>query len=66
MCKKVTYPYAMQFVPDWYKTQEKWGRDIDVCLFVFNVIFDWFKTQEMCDEVVSKETVTLKCCLNRY
>ena len=56
----------MQFVSDWYKTQEMCNKAVDIFPFVFDSVPDWYKTQEMCHKVVSKEPFTLKNCLDRY
>ena len=35
MCYKAvdSYPSAIQFVIDWYKTQEMCDKEVDTCLF---------------------------------
>ena len=35
MCYKAvdSYPSAIQFVIDWYKTQEMYDKEVDTCLF---------------------------------
>ena len=57
-----TYPSAIQFFPDQYKTQKKCVKSVDNCLFVFHSVPDWYKTQEMCNKVVSKDLFMLKYC----
>ena len=40
MCNKTvnTYPSAIQFVPDQYKTQEICVKAVDTCPFVFDSV----------------------------
>ena len=42
MCDKAvnTSPYAMQFVPECYKTQEICDKVVDTCPFVFDSLPD--------------------------
>ena len=35
-----TYPSAIQFVPDLYKTQEMCFKAVNTCLFVFDYLPD--------------------------
>ena len=68
MCKKAvdTYPSAMQFVCDWYKTYKMCDKAVDTCLLVFESVPDLYETQRICDKVVSKEPFMLKYCLDRH
>ena len=49
MCKKAidTYPSAIQFVPDQYKTQEMSDKVISKESFMLNYCLDRYNTQEM-------------------
>ena len=43
MCNKAavnTYPSSMQFVPEYFKTQEMCAKVNDTCPFVFHFITD--------------------------
>ena len=46
MCNKAvgSYPSAIQFVSDWYKTQEMCDKAIDTCFFVFDSVPDQYIT----------------------
>lgn len=39
---------------------------VDDYPFVFEFIRDCHKTQKMCEEIVSKNSYMLKCCIDRY
>ena len=60
------YPSAMQFVPEFYKTQEMCDKAVNTCFLVFYSGPDRYKTQEMCDRVVSKDAFMLIYCTDRY
>ena len=42
MCDKAlsTYPSSMQFASECYKTQEMFGKAVDICPFVFDFLPD--------------------------
>ena len=46
-----TYPSAIQFVSDWYKTQQMCVKAVETCPFVFDSALKWYTTQEMSDKV---------------
>ena len=50
----------MELIPEYYKTQEMYGKSIDTCPFVFHSVPDWCKTQEICDEAISNGDFMLK------
>ena len=60
------YAYALEFVPDYCKTQEMCDQAVDTCPFAFDSVPDRFKTQEICDKVVSEELFVRKYRLGRY
>ena len=47
----------MQFVPKYYKTQNPCYKAFDIYLFVFDSVPGRCKTQEICDKVVSKNSL---------
>ena len=51
MCNKIvdTYLSAIQFVPEWSKTQKISDKPIGTCSFVFGGVTNWYKTHNMCD-----------------
>ena len=59
-----SYPSAIQFVPECYKTQEMCIKTVDTCLFKFDSVPDQYKTQEMRDKAVSENSFMLKYCLD--
>ena len=66
-----TSPSATQFVSEWYRTNKRGDKTVDICRFVFDsFVFDSvpdpYKTQEICDKVVSNEPSMLKYCLDSY
>ena len=68
MCDKAvnTYPSAVQFVCDRYKTQGMCDKAVGTCPFVFSSVCDCYITQEMCDKTVFKEHFMLKHCSDKY
>ena len=50
MCHKAVYNYghALEFVPDYYKTQEK-----NKAVSTYPFALECYKTQEMCDKAVN-------------
>ena len=63
MCNKavVTYPSAIQFVPESYKFQVC-DKAVDTCRFVFYCVLDQHMSQKICDKVASEELFMLKHC----
>ena len=51
MCNKTvdTYLSAIQFVPEWSKTQKISDEAIGTCSFVFGCVTNWYKIHNMCD-----------------
>ena len=51
MCNKTvdTYLSAIQFVPEWSKTQKIPDKAIGTCSFVFGCVTNWYKIHNMCD-----------------
>ena len=68
MCDKAidTCPFILDFVPDWYKTQEMYDKAVDTCPFIFDSVPEWYKSQEMCDKAVSYDPFMVKTCLDSY
>ena len=54
MCKKAigTYPSAIQFVPDQYKTQKMSDKVISKESFMLNYCLDRYNTQEMWNKII--------------
>ena len=67
MCYKAdgTYTTAIQFAPEYCKSQEVSSKFVGACPFVFHSVPDWYMTQEMCDKIVSKQPFKLKYCLDK-
>ena len=47
-----SYPHALEFVFECYKTQKMCNKLVNRCFFIFDSISDQYKTQEICDLVV--------------
>ena len=54
------YPFTIKFVPECYKTQEMYNKNVITCFFLFGSAPDWYKTQKMCDEAVDDSKITNK------
>ena len=67
MCNKAvgTYPSAIKFVPEYYKSHEICDKAVDTCPFDIDSVPDQYVSQTMCDTAVFKETYMLKYCLDR-
>ena len=65
MCNKVvdTRPSAMQFVAEYYKTQELCDNTVKACPFIFDSFPDQYMIQEMSDKA---DPLVLKCYLDRH
>ena len=61
MCNKavVDYSIALEFVLDWYKTQEMCDIIISYDLFSLRYVPDQYKPQQMCDKAVDDFLPTL-------
>ena len=61
MCDKAvdTYRSTIEYVPDWFRTQEMCSKAVDKCPFAFDSVPDQYKTQEMCDKIVSDDSFKL-------
>ena len=60
MCDKAvnTYPSAIEFIYDQFKTQEMYDKAVDTRSFVFDSVYDRFITQELCDKVASENPLS--------
>ena len=62
MCDKTvnTYPSTIKFVPECFMIQEMCNKAVNRCFIVSDSIpdqYDLYKTQEMCDRVVSENSL---------
>ena len=65
MCDKAIHIHlsVIQFVPEYFKTQEMCDKAVDTCIFVFDSIADRHKSQTC---VIKYFLKILKSCLDRY
>ena len=47
-------------------TQKMFDEAVNRCFFVFDSILNQYKSQEMCDRVVSKDSVLIVYCPAKY
>ena len=61
-----THPSTIQFVPEYYKTQEICVKAVNRCFFAFGSIPDQYKSQEICDIFVSLYPFLIVYCPDKY
>ena len=68
MCDKVIddYRYALEFVPECYKTQKTYDKAVDTYPSTIEYVSDRFKTQEMCHKAVDKCTFVINSFSDQY
>ena len=56
MCSKAVdnYPQALEFVPQYYKTQKTCDKAVDTYPSTIKFVPEYFMTQEMCDKAVNR------------
>ena len=46
------YSYALEYVPDCYKTLKMYVKAVNIYSFALKYVSDCYNTQEMCEKVV--------------
>ena len=46
------YPHALEFVPEWHKTQNMCDKTINTYPSTIKFVHEYFMTQKMCDKAV--------------
>ena len=57
-----TCPSTIQFIPEYYKTQERCDKAVYTCPFVCDSAPDQYMTQKMYEKAVDAFLPTLKLC----
>ena len=61
-----SYPSTIQYVPDWYQTQEMRIRAVNTCSFVFGSVPYQYNTQQICIKAVDYNPSTIKYDPDQY
>ena len=46
------YPHALEFVPNYFKTQKTCNKTVDTYPFEVQYVLDWYKIHKMCVKAV--------------
>ena len=66
LCQYVKDLLNIWYVPNQFKTQEMWNREVQSDPWMFEYVPDQHKAQEMCNEAVKKSPEVLSFVADQY
>ena len=68
ICEEIVHNYhwALEYIPDRFKTQKMCDEAVSACPYVLEYVPDKFKTQKMCDQALSECPSVLDCIPDKF